>query len=214
MTTANSSKYNTDDKPAARAKPLTLRINALLRWLHIYSSMLCLIVVLFFSLTGITLNHPDWSFGRSESRQTITGTLPATWKTGAQINWLTAVEYLRAVSGAEGGASDTRSDATQASVRFSAPGYSADASIDTKTGTYTFTTTNQGFLAMLEDFHRGRYSGAAWAWLIDLSGGFLALISVTGLGLLFYLKKVRVKALLIAGAGGLVMIALMHLAVR
>jgi uncharacterized protein len=176
--------------------------------------MLCLIVVLFFSLTGITLNHPDWSFGRSESRRTITGTLPATWKTGAEINWLAAVEYLRATNGAQGGASDTRSDDTSASVRFSAPGYTADAQIDTQTGTYTFTTNNQGFLAMLEDFHRGRYSGAAWAWLIDLSGGFLALISVTGLGLLFYLKKIRLPALLIAAGGGVVMIALMHLAAR
>jgi uncharacterized protein len=193
---------------------LRLRLNALLRWLHIYTSMLCLIVVLFFSLTGITLNHPDWSFGRAESRQTVTGTLPTAWKTGTEINWLTTVEYLRATNGAQGNASDTRSDSTGASVRFSAPGSTADAQIDVKTGTYTFTTNNQGFLGMLEDFHRGRYSGAAWAWLIDLSGGFLALISVTGLGLLFYLKKIRLPALLIAAGGGVVMIGLMHLAAR
>ena len=33
-----------------------------------------------------------------------------------------------------------------------------------------------------------------WAWLIDLSGWFL--VSVTGLGLLVYLKKFRISALI------------------
>ncbi len=202
------------NKPVARAKPVSLRLNAWLRWLHIYSSMLCLIVVLFFSLTGVTLNHPDWVLGGGESRQTISGTLPAAWKTAGTINWLTVVEFLRAHDGVRGSAGDYLTDASESSVRFKAPGYSADALIQTSTGTYSLTVSSQGLIAMLNDFHRGRDSGAAWSWLIDLSGGFLALISVTGLGLLFYLKKVRVKALLTAVAGAALMIALMHLAAR
>ena len=31
------------------------------RILHAYSSMLCLLVVLFFSVTRLTLNHPNWT---------------------------------------------------------------------------------------------------------------------------------------------------------
>ena len=30
------------------------------RWLHIYLSMFSFIIVLFFSVTGLTLNHVDW----------------------------------------------------------------------------------------------------------------------------------------------------------
>ena len=46
----------------AAARPLRRRLNIrfakLMRWLHIYLSMFSLAVVLFFSVTGITLNHP------------------------------------------------------------------------------------------------------------------------------------------------------------
>ena len=41
----------------ARERPLRLRIHSWLRWLHIYISMFTLLVVLFFAVTGITLNH-------------------------------------------------------------------------------------------------------------------------------------------------------------
>jgi hypothetical protein len=43
-----------------RVRPLRLRIHSALRWLHIYTSMVSLVAVLFFALTGVTLNHPDW----------------------------------------------------------------------------------------------------------------------------------------------------------
>lgn len=33
------------------------------RLLHVYTSMICFVVVLFFAVTGVTLNHPTWVFG-------------------------------------------------------------------------------------------------------------------------------------------------------
>jgi hypothetical protein len=191
-----------------------LRVNAGLRWLHVYTSMLSLLVVLFFSLTGVAMNHPEWTFGTNEARSTATGTLPAGWQTQGGVNWLTVVEYLRATNNVHGSAGEYTSDATTASVRFSAPGYTADAAIDRKAGTYSLTVAQQGWLAVMSEFHRGRDSGSAWAWVIDASGIFLTVISATGLGLLFYLKRTRVAALVTAGAGGAVMIALMVMATR
>ena len=47
-------------------RKLAIRFARLMRWLHIYLSMLGLAAVLFFSVTGITLNHPDWVFGQVE----------------------------------------------------------------------------------------------------------------------------------------------------
>ena len=35
-----------------------------MRWIHVYTSMISLLIVLFFGLTGITLNHPKWTFGQ------------------------------------------------------------------------------------------------------------------------------------------------------
>jgi uncharacterized protein len=58
----------------------------------------------------------------------------------------------------------------------------------------------------------GRIAGPTWAWLIDLSGWFLVLVSVTGLGLLVYLKKFRISALIAMLVGTVIMLALMRMA--
>jgi uncharacterized protein len=59
---------------AERARPLRRRIAvrtaAVMRWLPIDLSMFGLVAVLFFSATGLTLNHPDW-FGEPERRTSI-----------------------------------------------------------------------------------------------------------------------------------------------
>ncbi len=67
-------------------------------------------------------------------------------------------------------------------------------------------------LAVRNDLHRGRDSGRSWAWLIDVSGFFLVFLSLTGLGLLWYLKKVRLKGLLTLVVGVTLLIMLAKLA--
>jgi uncharacterized protein len=191
---------------------LNVRINVFLRWLHVYTSMFSLMIVLFFAITGITLNHPDWIFGQAETRKESTGTLPTTWRSNGKVNWLEVVEHLRATNSVRGRAQDMREDSSEASVSFAAPGYRADAFVDTKTGGYKLTVTAQGIVAVMNDFHKGRDAGPTWAWLIDLSGWFLVLVSVTGLGLLVYLKKFRISALIAMVVGTVIMLALMRLA--
>jgi hypothetical protein len=197
------------------ARPLKVRVYGLLRWLHVYTSMISLLIVLFFALTGITLNHPDWVFGNQEVTRTTSGTLPAGWQAGGKPDWLNVVEYLRANAGVKGQAGDYTAAGSadpQDSLSFHAPGYSADVFIAKDTGAYKLSVTQQGFVAVLNDFHKGRDSGGAWAWVIDLSGGFLALIALTGLGLLVYLKKVRRAALLTMLGGAVLVGVLMKLA--
>src|SRR3954471_6645817 len=80
-----------------RRRPLRLRVHSLLRWLHIYTSMVSLLVVLFFAATGVTLNHPDWL--AAERTEELTGQLPATWRTARGIDWLVVAEHLRATHG-------------------------------------------------------------------------------------------------------------------
>ena len=194
-------------------RPLRLRVHSWLRWLHVYISMFTLLVILFFAVTGITLNHPDWVFGGSESVVETSGTLPAGWKRGEEIDWLRVVEHLRAEHGVRGRLGDYRADETEGSLTFKGPGYSADAFFDPATGSYELTIVRQGTVGVLNDLHRGRDSGAAWAWVVDLSGAFLTLIAVTGIGLLWYLKKLRVTALVTIAGGVVVTVALMMMAV-
>lgn len=191
---------------ARRKRPLRLRVHSVLRWLHIYTSMVSLIVVLFFAGTGVTLNHPAWLAG--ERTEELTGTLPATWKTAKGIDWLVVAEHLRTAHGVHGTVADRRADDREGSLTFRAPGYSADAFIDVRDGSYKLAVSYQGAVGVLNDLHRGRDSGSAWAWLIDVAGVFLVFLSLTGLGLLFYLKKVRMKALLVMAGGAAAVIAL------
>lgn len=186
------------------------RWNVLLRWVHLYSSMLSLLIVLFFSLTGITLNHPEWTFGMGQVKHEASGTLPAGWISGDQVNWLVVAETLREQQHLQGRAGNTRLQGDEADISFLAPGYSADAYIDTRTGRYTLSVLQQGPLAVLNDLHRGRDAGVAWKWVVDLSGVVLALISATGLGILLLMKKTRRPASLVMGAG-LVLTALLAL---
>jgi hypothetical protein len=189
-----------------RKRPLRLRVHSALRWLHIYTSMVSLLVVLFFAATGVTLNHPDWLAG--ERTDEVTGTLPATWKTAKGIDWLVVAEHLRTANGVHGTVADRREDDREGSLTFRAPGYSADAFIDVRDGSYKLTTSYQGAVGVLNDLHRGRDAGSAWAWLIDASGIFLVFLSLTGLGLLFYLKKVRMKGLVVMTAGAALVVGL------
>src|SRR3954447_25115555 len=104
-TIAVESSQTTAEHPAAgprarRKRPLRLRVHSVLRWLHIYTSMISLLVVLFFAATGVTLNHPDWL--AAERTDELTGPLPAAWKTANGIDWLVVAEQLRAKHGVHG----------------------------------------------------------------------------------------------------------------
>jgi hypothetical protein len=203
--TAAASSEATAEHPVAgrrvrRKRPLRLRVHTVLRWLHIYTSMISLIVVLFFAATGVTLNHPDWL--ASDRTEEVSGSLPAAWHSAKGTDWLVVSEFLRTTHGVHGTVADRREDDREGALTFRAPGYSADCFIDMRDGRYKLTVSYQGALGVLNDLHRGRDTGHAWAWLIDVAGVFLVFLSLTGLGLLFYLRKVRLSGMvtLVAGA--------------
>lgn len=175
-----------------------------MRWLHIYLSMLGLAMLLFFSLTGLTLNHPDWfSLGASRSAE-AEGSLDPSWvKPGPSENVarLEVVEHLRQAQGARGALSDFTIDDIECMVTFKGPGYAADAFIDRENGRYRFSETAHGLVAVLNDLHKGRDTGAVWSVFIDVSAILAALMSLSGLGLLFFLKRRRVPGLAVALLG-------------
>jgi hypothetical protein len=205
---------------------LAIRFAKLVRWLHIYLSMFGLAAVLFFSATGITLNHPGWFFGeaqrsvRSEGRvdpRLLRADVPAAAGEDAelslQVDKLDVVESLRQAHGIRGALADFKVDETECVVTFKGPGYSADAFIDRDSGRYTLTQSFHGVIAVLNDLHKGRDTGLAWSILIDASAIVLTLISGTGLVLLFYLELRRIPGVVVAIIGTVVVLALFFLGV-
>ncbi|MFO0907438.1 MAG: PepSY-associated TM helix domain-containing protein [Isosphaeraceae bacterium] len=206
-------------RPASTRRPLrrriALRFAALMRWLHIYLSMFGLAIVLFFSVTGITLNHPDWFFAGAETTSTAEGTLDSKWLGPSRgetegddgVAKLEVVEHLRRSHGISGALSEFRIDPGECTVSFKGPGYAADAFIDRGTGKYSLNQTYHGFVAVINDLHKGRDTGPVWSAVIDLSAILMTIISLTGLVLLFYLKLRRVPGVVV-GVLGTVVVAL------
>lgn len=175
------------------------------RWLHIYLSMLCFLVVLFFAVTGITLNHAEWFDGKQVEKK-LTGNVPVSWVSPPDTNLikkLEIAELMRKNYGIKGYVSDFIIQDDQLSVSFKGPGYSADAFISRKDGKFKLSEMRLGLVAVLNDLHKGRDSGTGWSWVLDISGGFLALVSLSGLVMLCFLKKRRITGFILLAAGGL-----------
>jgi uncharacterized protein len=173
------------------------------RWLHIYLSMLSFGLVFFFALTGLTLNHAD-KFGDQTHTKQDSGILELRWvKTPdtLKIARLDIVEYFRNKYAIRTALSDFRIDDAQIGVSFKGPGFAADAFINRDNGTYQLTRTSAGFVGVINDLHKGRDTGPAWSVVIDVSAILLTLVSLTGMVLLLYLKKKRFSGLLVAALG-------------
>lgn len=214
----------THDRHALRRK-LAIKVAAWTRWLHIYLSMFGLAAVLFFSVTGITLNHPDWFYEDAASRLETRGQVDRTWlhrsvpalpageepDPDREVARLEVVEHLRSTHGIRGALADFKVDDAECIVTFKGPGYAADAFIDRQSGRYQLSESYHGLVAVLNDLHKGRDTGMAWSLLIDVSAVLMTVISLTGLVLLFYLKRRRVPGMVVAAVGAGLVLAVFRL---
>lgn len=182
------------------------------RWLHIYVSMFSFVVVLFFSVTGVTLNHAEY-FQSSVKTIEEKGTLDSTWVNPTdtlKVQKLQVVEFFRNKYSVKGAVADFRIDESEISVSFKGPGYEADVFIERETGAYELTQTNAGIIGFFNDLHKGRDTGRTWFWVIDIAAILMVIISLTGLILLLYIKKKRWPGILLGVVGLGVLYFLYH----
>lgn len=156
-------------------------------------------VLLFFAVTGLTLNHASWFDGQERTNQ-LKGTLNPKWL-GKDVDKLAVVEYFRQAHHITGALHDFRVDDSQCSVSFKGPGYAADAAIDRSTGSYEMTETRMGIWAVMNDLHKGRDTGGVWSMVIDISAVLMTFVSLTGFVLIFFMIKKRFSGLLIFAIG-------------
>lgn len=188
-------------------------INGWTRWLHIYLSMFSFAALFFFAVTGITLNHPDWLKGEQQVER-FSGKVDSTWlsvnDTGA-VAKLEIVEYFRNNYKIKARLADFRTEENECSVSFNGPGYGADAFIDRTTGSYELTISSAGYVAVMNDLHKGRDTGSVWAVIIDLSAILMVVVSLTGFLMIFFISKRKVNGLLISVLGAVIFIFLCYL---
>lgn len=181
------------------------------RLIHVYTSMIALLLVLFFGISGITLNHPEWTFGDEPTSTSKAGTMTFDVAPNGQVDYLAVSEFLRTTYGISADVSDYRTTGDQGSISYRAPGYAADATFDTASGDYRLTIEQQGWVGVMNDLHKGRDAESSWKWTIDVAGAFLVVIAVSGLLLQLVLKRRRRSAVLVAVAGAAVAVVLILL---
>ncbi len=197
------------------------------RRLHVYVSMALLLVVLFFSITGITLNRPQWfelsepvreqhsamlnmdSFqftherGFSPSREPLLDALSRQFDlrgTPSQLDVYTEVEAGELVLG-------------EISLDYKGPGYNATVFIDMTTGNAEVETTDYGLVALLNDLHKGRNSGEVWKWFIDITALLMVGFVMTGVCILLPKKKTLRTSLKWTAFGSLLTLLIYWIAV-
>ncbi len=181
-------------------------LNTFSRWIHTYLSMISFFLILFFSLTGYTLNHADW-FDGFEKVIKYKGSLSPSWvntSDTAHINKLAMVELFRTRYHITGQVSDFIIEDEQCNISFKGPGYAAEAFVDRKNGNYRLTETKLGLIAVMNDLHKGRDTGKKWSFLIDVSAIFMILVSLSGLGIMAFMTKKRLNGFILVGLGGII----------
>ncbi len=165
------------------------------RTVHIYISMFVLLIFLFFALTGITLNHPEWQLAAGKSAQSQQLQLPESLqrlpfgedalenaKAAGQI-----ADWLRTEHQVEGAvfAFNYEPDEQLLELDFKQPAGFANAQIELTAGAVQLDLEFAGYLTLLNDLHKGRYAGSAWKWLIDIVAVCCLIFAISGFYLLW-----------------------------
>lgn len=178
-----------------------------MRQWHWISAAVCLIGMLLFAFTGITLNHA----AHIESKPAMTAQttrLPANVLSDARaaardkkalpsslVTWL---------------AKDMGIDATNRGIEWSPqeiyvslprPGGDAWVSIELDSGEVRYERTDRGWIAWLNDLHKGRNTGTAWSLFLDVFAVACVVFCLTGLVLLQLMANGRKMTWPLVGLG-------------
>jgi len=179
------------------------------RMLHGYLSAFAFLALIFFCATGILLNHPEWFEGYEPAHSQASFMLSPAELAAARAAKdpgpaLAAAAQTKARLAGAYASADI--DGRQALVRLEGPKGSTDLAIDLRTGRAEARVARANFAAIIQDLHRGKNSGAAWRWVIDLSAWTVLALSLIGY-VLFFSLRFRLKTSLILTAVSLAALA-------
>jgi hypothetical protein len=178
--------------PSSR-KSRAFWLRQLHQW-HWVSSAACLVGLLLFSLTGLTLNHAGWIGAKPEVTTTVADlprdilvALGARWDAARENNaelpdevadWLAEAMSVQAANRPVEWSED------ELYVSLPRAGGDAWLTIDRGTGSVTHELTDRGWISYLNDLHKGRNTGTAWRLFIDVFAVAALVFAITGLLLL------------------------------
>jgi hypothetical protein len=214
--TANTAHYQASHLKRA------VWLKQLHQW-HWISSALCLLCMLMFSFTGITLNHAS----QIEAKPKVTNrkaVLPAPLQDDlrrfaagvdadhakpplpdAVIRWIAENMAVRT------GSTPAEWSIDEAYVPLPRPGGDAWLRIGLADGAIEYELTERGWISWLNDLHKGRNTGPAWNWFIDVFAVSCLVFALTGLLILKFHATARRSTWPVVGLGVLVPLLLVLL---
>ncbi|MGK5024160.1 PepSY-associated TM helix domain-containing protein [Janthinobacterium sp. RB2R34] len=158
---------------------------------HWISSALCLLGMFLFAITGITLNHAS----QIEARPVVSrqkAQLPAPLVTelttfaakhdGANAPMPAAAErWLNQQWSLNAGGRPAEWSLDEVYLPLPKAGGDAWVRIGLEDGAAEYELTDRGWISWLNDVHKGRNTGVAWIWFIDIFAGLCIVFCLTGL---------------------------------
>jgi hypothetical protein len=184
--------------PAGNPQRRAYWLKTLHQW-HWISSALSLLGLLLFTVTGFTLNHatqieskPQVSTRNAQLPPSLLALIavPAD-ATGKKESKLppaplppTLAAWVASELKIEVGARQAEWSPEEVYLPLPRPGGDAWLRIARDTGELEYERTDRGWVSYLNDLHKGRNTGVAWSWFIDLFALACLVFSITGLFIL------------------------------
>lgn len=185
-------------------------LKQLYQW-HWISSAICLVGILLFSATGITLNHASQIEAQPTTTRQETATPSsinlqlqqvAQQATEQKIlpnnvkKWLINQQGIRLTS-----ESQIEWSAEEVYISLPKAGGDAWARFSLADAQFEYESTSRGLVSLLNDLHKARHTGAVWQWFIDLFAVACLIFSLTGLFILQQHARRRPMVWPLVGAG-------------
>ncbi|MBD7954794.1 PepSY-associated TM helix domain-containing protein [Stenotrophomonas sp. Sa5BUN4] len=181
-------------------------LRTLHQW-HWISSAVCLVGMLLFAATGITLNHaakieatPQVDNRQLELPAAVLAQLGTRDDGNAPLP-RPARQWLDAELDISIGGRAAEWSPEEIYLSLPRPGGDAWLSIDRESGAVEFESTSRGAVSYLNDLHKGRNAGPAWGWFLDVFAVACLVFCITGLFLLHLHARQRRMTWPLVGLG-------------
>lgn len=202
---------------AKSAKPRAALNGARSFWLkqlhswHWISAAISLVGMILFAVTGITLNHaaqiPAEPVTVEQAATLPQPLLERLWAFPEETTDPAPEAVARWASQAlrvEIAGKPTETTPEEVYVALPTPGGDGWLTIDRATGEAFHEKTTRGWIAYLNDLHKGRNAGPVWYWFIDVFAVACVIFALTGLGLMWLHARGRPSTWPLVGLGLLI----------
>lgn len=179
--------------------PLYRKTLHAMRVAHTYLTMLALVLLVFFSVTGFMLNHAEW-FDTGDPVQTTADTVIPR-EILAAGDKLALVEHLRSEHAIRGAVEpfdlpDASAANEPVQLVFKSPRSQTIVDISWPDGKTQITTETNALAALLMNLHKGKDAPPSWRLLLDATAALLFLGAVSGFVLWYSLPHRRLLGLI------------------